>query len=383
MQHLEQNDLLSNQQYGFISGRSTGLQLLNVMDEWESVLAEGGQIDVVYMDFQKAFDTVPHRRLLGKLESYGIRSKTKRWIASFLGDTRQRVMVNGTASEWRPVTSGIPQGSVLGPGLFVAYINDLPKNVTSGVRLFADDTKISRQIRKENDAREVQDDLHSLQGWSDMWLLKCHPQKCKFMSIRRKKIDHRYYMMVDNKKIYLDFRPHMEEICKKANRIMGVIRRTYSYLTEKEFCLLYKALGRPHLESNNVIWPPRYKKDVELEQVQRRATKQVPGLRDMEYSDILKHLKLPTLVFRRIRGDMIEIYKIINVYDPKVASQLIQLNKNKSTRGHSIKIRRDHANRDIRRNYLMQRAATMWSYLPEAVVTAKTTNTFKNRLDKY
>ena len=142
------------------------------MDEWTSVLAEGGQIDVVYMNFQKAFDTVPHRRLRGKLESYGIQSKTKRWIASFLGDRRQRVMVNGTASEWRPVTSGVPQGSVLGPGLFVVYINDLPKNVTSGVRLFADDTNVSRQIRKENDPREVQDDLHSLQGWSDIWLLK-------------------------------------------------------------------------------------------------------------------------------------------------------------------------------------------------------------------
>ena len=99
MQHLELNDLLSNQQYNFISGRSTGLQLLNVMDEWTSVLTEGGQIDVVYMDFQKPFDTVPHRRLLEKLESYGIRSKTERWIASFLGDRRQRVMVNGTASE--------------------------------------------------------------------------------------------------------------------------------------------------------------------------------------------------------------------------------------------------------------------------------------------
>ena len=127
----------------------------------------------------------------------------------------------------------------------------------------------------------------------------------------------------------LNFRPHMKEICKKANRIMGVIRKTYSYLTGEEFCVLYKALVRSHQESNNVIWAPRYKKDVE-----------------------------------------------------KVASQLIQLNKNKSTRGHLIKMRRDYANRDIRQNYLLQRAATMWNNLPEAVVTAKTTNTFKNRYDK-
>ena len=168
----------------------------------------------------------------------------------------------------------------------------------------------------------------------------------------------------------------MEEICKKVNRIIRVIKKTYSYLTEKEFCLLYKALVRPHLESNNVLWAPRYKIDVELlEQVQRRATK-VPGLRDMEYSDRIKHLKLATLMFRRIRGNMIEIYKTINVCGPKAASQLIQLNKNKSTRGHSINIRSDHANRDIRRNYLLQRAATMWNNLTEAVVMAKTTNTF-------
>ena len=110
----------------------------------------------------------------------------------------------------------------------------------------------------------------------------------------------------------------------------------------------------------------KIQKDVELfEQVQRRATKQVPGLRDMEYSDRLKHLKLPTLVLRRIRGDMIEIYNILNVYDPKSVSQLTQLNKNKSS---MIKIRRDHAISDIRRNHLMQRAATMWSNLPEVVV---------------
>ena len=154
----------------------------------------------------------------------------------------------------------------------------------------------------------------------------------------------------------LNFRPHMEEQCKKANKIMGIIRRTYSYMTGKEFCLLYKALVRPHLEGNNVIWAPRYKKDAEMiEKVQRRATKLVPGLKDMQYPERLKQLKLPNL----------------------------NLNTATGIGGHSQKIRRDHASRDVRRSYLMQRAAAMWNNLPEDVVMSKTLNTYKNRLDIY
>ena len=130
------------------------------------------------MDYAKAFDTVPHRRLIYKLSKYGINNKTVSWIKSFLSKRIQQVVVQGEESSWKEVTSGIPQGLVLGPLLFVVFINDLPDCVTSEAFLFADDTKIFREIHKEDDRKELQIDLDLLDKWSKDWLLKFHPQKC-------------------------------------------------------------------------------------------------------------------------------------------------------------------------------------------------------------
>ena len=188
---MKKNNLFSPQQFGFIRGRSTVLQLLNVMNLWTSALDRDETIDTIYLDILKAFDTVPHRRLLGKIKSFGITGHTLRWVQAFLTDRIQQVHVNEAHSVWANVTSGIPQGSVLGPILFVLYINDLPSTINSNVYMFADDTKIFNNIKSPEYQVVLQKDLDILAKWSDKWLLRFHPNKCKVMHLG-KPLDQQY-----------------------------------------------------------------------------------------------------------------------------------------------------------------------------------------------
>ena len=159
MDHVTNNKLLPTKQYGFISGRSTNTRRLRYLDECIGNIVDGRVVDDIYLDFAKAFDTVPHRRLLGKFDSYGIRGSILNWINAFVIQRRQVVKVNNTESKPASVLSGVPQGSVLGPVLFVIYINDLPETVKSDKLIFADDTKIMRTITRRADACTLQNDI--------------------------------------------------------------------------------------------------------------------------------------------------------------------------------------------------------------------------------
>lgn len=399
MAHMKRNKLFSSKQFGFISGRSTVLQLIQVLDNWTEALDEGQAIDVIYCDFMKAFDKVPHKRLMAKVRSYGIDGHMLRWIEGFLTGRRQRVVISGETSEWREVTSGVPQGSVLGPLLFVMYINDLPEAIRhdSEVYLYADDTKLFRRIAGDEDCGKLQEDLDELRSWSERWMLNFHPEKSKHMRLGKANIrEHEYTMfntiastnaekdigvVVDNK---LTFSAHLAEKINKANKIVGIIRRTFIYLDPTIFKALYTALIRPHLEYANQIWCPHLVKDVEaVENVQRRATKLVPQLKDLPYEERLKKLELPTLAYRRSRGDQIEAYKIITQkYDQDCTQGIFQMREGDATRGNTKKLFKTRARLNIRKYAFPNRVVNNWNDLPEWVVNAETVVKFESSLDR-
>nr|VZI11481.1 unnamed protein product [Spirometra erinaceieuropaei] len=183
-QFCEENNILQDFQHGFRRGRSCLSNLLACLEIWTRALKEGFEVDVVYIDFRKAFDTVPHQRLLHKSSDIGIRGDLLNWIRAFLVGRKQRVCVGDDMSEWVNVTSGVPQGSVLGPLLFILYVNDSLQEIDCGKIMFADDVKLWQVIKGPNDQRSLQDNLHRLQAWSKKCLLDFNVEKCAVLHLR-------------------------------------------------------------------------------------------------------------------------------------------------------------------------------------------------------
>ena len=140
-------------------------------------------VDIIYLDFQKAFDKVPHKRLLDKVLSHGISGSIHNWIKDWLSNRKQRVVINGASSPWLSVKSGVPQGSVLGPVLFLIYVNDLDDGLTCKVSKFADDTKISSKVITTQEKEALQSDLDRLSSWANKWQMKFNVSKCKVLHI--------------------------------------------------------------------------------------------------------------------------------------------------------------------------------------------------------
>lgn len=401
---MRANNYFSSKQYGFISGRSTCLQLIEVMDKWTEALENGQMIDCIYMDYQKAFDTVPHKRLINKLKAYNFTEQITSWISSFLTGRSQKVTVNGEDSVWGKVTSGIPQGSVLGPILFVIFVNDLPDIVNSYMYLFADDTKIFQIIENNSHCKDLQKDLDTMCNWSDTWLLRMHPDKCKHMRIGRAKsededvtynLQGKHLETITKEKDIgviidseLSFDNHISEKVKKANSMFTLIRRTFQFLDIKSFVPLYKCLVRSQLDYACPVWSPYRSKHIDMiEGVQRRATKCLPGMKHLSYSERLQKLKLPTLAYRRVRGDMIEVYKMIQgVYDEECCNAVIlweDASGRHSRRGNSKMLFPRRATTALRKNNFSIRTVKIWNSLPEHVISVPNVNSFKVALDNH
>ena len=276
-------------------------------------------------------------------------------------------------------------------------------NEGSDLYVYADDAKIFSHINNIKDVIVLQDNLNSMGSWIKDWSLKLNINKCRIVSYGRKSniVHHSYF--IEDKLIerveyindlgvlfdsQLKFSLHIKDKVNKAYSRLGLIKRNFKYLSIEAFCLLYKAIVRSHLEYANSVWNPHNKEDIEiLEKVQMRATKLVESIKYLSYEDRLKKLGLPTLKFRRIRGDLIEVFKIItqnnNSNCQLVFHNNLALHNNLQTRGNRYKLFQKQVVYDLRKYFFTNRIIALWNSLPDQVVSSVSLNMFKNRLDRF
>ncbi|MCG7878558.1 MAG: reverse transcriptase family protein [Candidatus Thiodiazotropha endolucinida] len=392
--HLDTNGLMYDLQHGFRERRSCETQLVSLVEDLARRSSQGKQTDLVLLDFSKAFDKVNHSKLLLKLHSYGIRGSTLRWIQAFLSNRRQKVVIDGEESDSVPVTSGVPQGSVLGPILFLAYINDLPQDIVSQVRLFADDTAVYLTLEDRSDSETLQRDLDRLQAWEKKWDMEFNPSKCQVIKVTsaRTMLDTRYvlhgqvlevvssarYLGVDISS-NLSWNTHVNRIATNANRSLGFLRRNIKTKSPKIREMAYQTVVRPQLEYASAVWDPHTKEQThKVEMVQRRAARWTMNdwHRTTSVSSLLHQLDWQTLEQRRSVARLCLFYKIVYGYVAVPLPDYIQP-VSRPSRWNSMNYRQLHTGRDYYKYSFFPLAIVQWNVLPEYAVVSPGPEPFK------
>ena len=304
--------------------------------------------DLVFFDFKKAFDSVSHTKLINKLRVLNFSSHSIAWVSSYLHNRRQRVSLRGQTSEWASVTSGVPQGSVLGPLLFNIFLSDLPKKITSFNRSYADDLKL---LSPSFLHLILQKDIKAVSDWADENSLVLNHDKCIVMHFGHNNPCYQYFIqdkilntsnahtdlgiMVDST---LKFHQHADFIVSKVFKKAHFILKCFSRLCPSSFTLLYTTFLRPVLEYCSQIARPSYSSFVtRLESCQRRLTKWCKPIKHLTYQERLKRLNLPSVEQRLLRGDLILTYQILHKLLTVDISDFFCL-KSTITRGHRYQL---------------------------------------------
>ena len=396
LDHVEDHKILTNLQHGFRSGRSCETQLITTTHDLLSSFNSKSQIDVAILDFSKAFDTVPHAGLLGKLEHYGIDSKILLWITNFLNNRKQRVVVDGSFSNYADVESGVPQGTVLGPLLFLLHINDLPSCVNSKVRLFADDCLLYREIKNNQDQIDMQRDLDALMNWGSTWGMKFNAKKCNIMRVSRsrKPLQHFYNLgneilqevsdakylgiQIDNK---LDWNKHISTVAARGHSKLAFLNRNLKGCPKKLRDTAYISLIRPALEYSCSVWHPHKKSNKDkIEKVQRRAARFVSNnfRRKASVSEMLHDLGWQSLDGRRQDQRLVLFYKIINGLASVETEDILTPADSRTRKNHSFK--HLQANCDSYRYSFFPATISSWNNLPFGIEKVDSVEGFKLKL---
>ena len=377
-----------------MSGRSTLTNLLETLNDITNFVNDLNSVDIVYLDVRKAFDSVSHQKIIYKLSKYGIGGSLLAWIQNFLSNRVQRVKVGNAYSNPCTPTSGLAQGSILGPWLFLVILDGLPSVLqASKIKLYADDAKIYGPVNNLNDKTQLQSDITLANDFLNSWQLFLNPNKCELIHIGSSNF--RYQYCVNDTPIA------DSDIC----RDLGVI--TSSQLNSHAYCsqivrsaawrikqlnivfhcndvnfrkFLYVTYIRPLLEFNTQIWSPHLVGDINLiENVQRRFTKFLPGFYNFSYLQRLSALNLETLEVRRIIFDLILMYKIVHGLVDINPNDFFQFN-NSSTRGHCFKIRVQFSRINARKYFYTNRVVPIWNSLDSETVCSNTVYTFKKKV---
>ena len=395
MKHMDENKILSEYQYGFRNQRSCESQIIGLVHDLTSNMDKNYQTDMIVLDFAKAFDKVSHPRLLHKLEHYGIHGNNKNWIKSFLNNRTQAVALENTISDNVDVASGVPQGSVLGPVLFLIYINDITNNITSNIRLFADDCTIYRQIRTKEDQVLLQNDLNKLIKWEGKWKMAFNVDKCNVMHITRARTTKKHpYVMHDQQleivtetdylgitiSNNLSWNNHINNIEASANQAQGMLWRNIKKAPQHTKAMAVNTLIRPKVEYSSAVWDPYTKENIDkIERVQRRAARYVYNNYDYSSSvtTMLENLKWQPLEERRMNTRLCLLYKAVNgLVAIPVQQYLIPLNR-PSRHSNSLSFQLFSTRHDYFKYSFFPRTVVQWNLLPDATVKASTCDAFR------
>ena len=396
--HLELHNALTELQHGFRAKHSCDTQLLlTVHDLMEQMDRPKTQIDICVLDFSKAFDVVPHRRLMSKLRLYGIDGKCANWIWSFLADRTQQVVVDGVASPTSPVTSGVPQGTILGPLLFLIFINDIVCNIDPGtqMRLFADDCLVYRRIASIQDQIQLQRDLDALTAWGNQWGMRFNASKCNVLVVTNLQTPIPKFYQLNNQVLKhveaaqylgiilqsnLKFNSHIQEITSRANSRLGFLKRNLKGVDSALKRTAYVSLVRSGLESASAIWDTSIGvQQRKIELVQNRAMRWIRGLPPFDRTSIkqlLEDTSLDTLENRRREARLSLMWKVTHDHVAVTPEQLGLSPPDWRTRtgvtGHAHRYKEIKARKERLKNSFVGRTVPEWNRLPAAVAEAVT-----------